>query len=377
MALALFQDCRQDKINIKKNMKGYVISGIQQIGIGVVDLQNAWKWYISNFGMDCRIFEDEAEAKLMLPFTGGKTRKRHAVLAINLQSGGGFEIWHHKTAEPAHKTETIMLGDLGILGCKMKVRNIENAYTFLKNNGAKIVSEPTEDPSGKKSFFVRDPFGNLFQMVERDYWFMDEKKETGGSYGAIVGVTDIEKARKVYSGILGYDEVVYDKTGNFADLATLPGGGSELRRVLLRASTPFTGPFSNIFGQSEIELISNPLKPGNKIFEGRYWGDPGFIHLCFDIRGMDELKEHCLKTGFPFMVDSKKSHEGNSFDMGEAAGHFSYIEDPDGTLIEFVETHRVPILKKFGWYLDLRKRDPHKSLPDWILKTLRFSRVKL
>ena len=32
--------------------------------------------------------------------------------------------------------------------------------------------------------------------------------------------------------------------------------------------------------------------------------------------------------------------------MGEAAGHFSYIQDPDGTLIEFVETHKVPILKK-------------------------------
>ena len=61
----------------------------------------------------------------------------------------------------------------------------------------------------------------------------------------------------------------------------------------------------------------------------------------------------------------------------EAAGHFAYIEDPDGALIEFVETHKVPILKKLGWYLDLRKRDPKKSLPDWILKTLRFSKVKV
>lgn len=71
-----------------------------------------------------------------------------------------------------------------------------------------------------------------------------------------------------------------------------------------------------------------------------------------------------------------KSHEGNSFDMGDAAGHFSYIEDPDGTLIEFVETHKLPILKKIGWYLDLRKRNPHKALPSWMLKTLKYSRVK-
>ena len=94
------------------------------------------------------------------------------------------------------------------------------------------------------------------------------------------------------------------------------------------------------------------------------------------MRGMDELKSYCESKGYPFTVDSKKAHEGNSFDMGEAAGHFSYIEDPDGTLIEFVETHKVPLLKKLGWYLDLRQRDPQKSLPDWMLGMMRFSRVK-
>jgi hypothetical protein len=94
------------------------------------------------------------------------------------------------------------------------------------------------------------------------------------------------------------------------------------------------------------------------------------------MNGIDNLRSFCENKGFPFTVDTKKSQEGNSFDMGEAAGYFAYIQDPDGTLIEFVETHKVPILKKIGWYLDLRKRDPNKSLPEWILKTLRFSRVK-
>ena len=30
---------------------------------------------------------------------------------------------------------------------------------------------------------------------------------------------------------------------------------------------------------------------------------------------------------------------------------FAYVEDPDGTWMELVETHKPPILKKFGWYL--------------------------
>jgi hypothetical protein len=129
-------------------------------------------------------------------------------------------------------------------------------------------------------------------------------------------------------------------------------------------------------GSSEIELVKVEGREPRKIFEGRFWGDLGFIHLCYDINGMEKLNAACAKRGFPFTVDSFANDDGNSFDMGEAAGHFSYIEDPDGTLIEFVETHKVPILKKLGFYLNMRKRNPNKHLPNWVLKTLRLSRVK-
>jgi catechol 2,3-dioxygenase-like lactoylglutathione lyase family enzyme len=352
----------------------YVISGIQQIGIGVLNLKEAWKWYNDQFGMDCRIFEDEAEAKLMLPYTGGQPRSRHAILALNLQSGGGFEIWQYKGRDPVGKKEEIRVGDLGIVACKMKVKNIHETIQLYRKNGIKVPETPSKDPNGKLNFFIKDPYNNLFQLVEADDWFRNEKKGTGGSYGAIIGVSDIEKSRVVYSDILGYDEVVYDKTGIFTDIASIPGGDNLCRRVLLQRSKPFSGPFSKVFGKSMIELIKTDC-PGKRIYENRFWGDPGFIHICYDMRGIDELRKTCKMKGFPFTVDSQNS-QGNSFDMGEAAGHFSYIEDPDGTLIEFVETHKVPILKKFGLYLNLRKRDPHKSLPDWILNSLKFSRAK-
>jgi len=357
-------------------MKQYNLGGIQQVGVGVKDLKKAWEWYIRMFGMDCRIFEEEAEAKLMLPFTGGKPQKRHAVLALNLQSGGGFEVWQHKGREPKEISEEIRIGDLGILICKMKVKSIETAYLFFRQSGTELLGEPSMDPSGNKTFFLKDPFGNIFQMIEGNSWFMDEKKICGGSYGVILGVSDIERSKSVYSDILGYDEVIYDSTGVFPDLSGLPGGSNEFRRVLLKRSEPFSGFFSKIFGQSVLELVSSVSAPGKRIFKDRFWGDPGFIHLCYDMWGMDELKKYCSKAGFPFLVDSKESHQGNSFDMGEAAGHFAYIEDPDGILIEFVETHKIPVFKKLGWYVDLRKRDSYKPLPLWMLRTLKFSRVR-
>ena len=41
---------------------------------------------------------------------------------------------------------------------------------------------------------------------------------------------------------------------------------------------------------------------------------------------------------------SKQQSDAESFTMGDAGGHFTYIEDPDGYLIEFVETHKIPII---------------------------------
>lgn len=357
-------------------MKGYLISGIQQIGVGVKDLNTAWNWYIKVFGMDCLIFEEEAEAKLMLPYTGGKPRSRHAVLAMNLQSGGGFEVWQYKGREPLPRDRETKLGDYGIFACKMKVRDVSASYRHFISAGVECLGEPAPDPAGNVSFFVKDPFGNLFQIVRATDWLMNLRNISGGAYGAIIGVSDIGKAMKIYSDVLGYDRIVYDKTGNFDDLSSVPGGKGRFRRLLLAPSKPFHGGFNPLFGQSLIELVEAMDKTATKIFEGRYWGDLGFIHLCYDISGMDKLRNYCLETGCPFRVDSQRSHEGNSFDMGEAAGHFAYIEDPDGTLIEFVETHKVPIIKKLGWYLDLKKRNPNKALPGWMIKSLRFSRVK-
>jgi len=357
-------------------MRRYVISGIQQMGVGVKNLHEAWSWYRKYFGMDVPIFEEEAEARLMLPYTGGKARSRHAVFAMNLQSGGGFEIWQYKGRKPKEAGKEILAGDLGIYACKMKVKNIDDALKHFKEIGAPIMGEPILDPFGLKTFFIKDPYNNVFQFVQANDWFLNEKKVNGGSYGAVIGVSDIDKAMKVYSDILGYDKVVYDKSGIFEDLQYLPGGKGNFRRVLLSRQKPFNGPFRRLFGDSVIELICTEDRLPHKIFKDRYWGDPGFIHLCYDISGMDMLKEKCEECGFAFTVDSKASHDVNGFDMGEAAGHFSYIEDPDGTLIEFVETLKVPISKKLGWYINLEKRPPEKLMPNWILKALRFSRVK-
>ncbi|MBA7555125.1 hypothetical protein ES705_47778 [subsurface metagenome] len=165
--------------------------------------------------------------------------------------------------------------------------------------------------------------------------------------------------------------MIYDEANVFKDFVALPGGDKKIRRVLLRHSQPRLGAFSLLFGTSQIELVQVLDREPKKIYQNRYWGDLGFIHICYDIRGIAVLREECKACGCPFTVDT-----GDTFDMGEAAGAFSYTEDPDGTLIEFVETHRVPIIKKLGIYLSLRKRNQKKALPNWMVNALSLNKAR-
>lgn len=352
-------------------MKLPIISGIQQVGIGVANAEEAWAWYRKHFDMNIPIFQDKATASLMTRYTNDIAEDRFAILAINGQGGGGFEIWQYTSKVPQSPKTQLSLGDTGVYVIKMKSRNIEKSYSHFENTGISTLGGLQKDPDGRKHFFVNDPYNNTFQIIEGDTWLKKNKSHSGGVFGCVIGVSDMDKALPLYQSVLGYKQVTYDQTSVFSDFSGLPGDNKKYRRVLLKSNPKRCGAFSRLLGDTELELVQIIDEKPNKIFENRYWGDLGFIHVCFDVHGMEQLGALCEEHNFPFTVDSS-----NSFDMGKAAGHFTYCEDPDGTLIEFVETHKLPIMEKWGWFLDLQKRNPTKPLPDWLFTLLGLAKVK-
>ncbi|MAE08729.1 MAG: glyoxalase [Bacteroidetes bacterium] len=347
----------------------YIVAGIQQLGIGVSNLKEARDWYQKILGYDVIIFDEAAEANLMSRYTDNQIQTRHAVLTYNMKGGGGFEVWQNTSRTPEAPSFEIQLGDLGIFIGKIKAPDIHRAFKQFQKSKVNIISEINNSPEGKPHFFIKDPYNNIFEIEQGTDWLLKQPKVTGGNSGVIIGVSDMDRSIKLYSQILGYETVVYDQEKIFNDLTSLPGGNEKYRRVLLKHENKRIGPFSPMLGDSTIELIQAVDHKVRKIYEDRLWGDLGYIHLCFDIIGMHDLKTECEAAGYNFTVDSAVG-----FDMGEAAGHFSYIEDPDGTLIEFVETHKIPIIKKIGWYLNITKRKQKKPLPMWFFKILGASR---
>ena len=347
-------------------MDSFLISGIQQIGVGTTDFRKSWNWYIEMFGIDVKILEDDTVAERMLPYTGGVPQQRHACSAVNIQGGGGFEIWQYSKRKPEPCPFKIAAGDLGVFAAKLNCRDVK---AFHKQISAKWqdCTIPETLPDGTPCFYVKDLFGNVFQIVENKKVFIDQGKLTGGMAGAVIGVTDMDKSVKFYSEVLGYNILISDTTGPFSTNNPMPEADKQYRRVILKAPER-KGAFAELFGDSTIELVQALERSPRKIYEGRYWGDPGFIQVCFDVTNMKALGEFCASKGHPFTVDS--CPDGERFDMGDASGHFTYIEDPDGTLIEFVEAHKVSIVKKLGLAIDMSRRDPEKPLPKLLFRLM-------
>lgn len=349
-----------------------MINGIQQIGIGVENVEAAWDWYRKHFGFDIPVFDDEAEAPLMVQYTGGESQMRRAILAMNLNGGGGMEIWQFKSRKPSHATKAFSMKQTGILATKVKCRNVAQGKKFLEGKGVKA-SDINNDPNGQACFTVLDPYGNAFIVSESNDWYRDNGDGLfGGIEGVVVGVTDLKASQKFYTNVLQLSNEVFHHNGAQVDLGALPDGAGEFDRVRLSPGQRHTGAFSAIFGNFYIDLISvNDGATEEHRFKDRFWGDPGFIHLCFDVNKMNGIKERAEKFGHPFTVDS-----GESFSMGQAAGRFAYVEDPDGTLIEMVETDKITVSKKLGWYLTLKEKQKSKPLPHWMVKLLSLNRVK-
>ncbi len=344
------------------------ISGIQQVGIGCVNSPETFKWLRKAFGVNVQIFDDEAPAPLMTPYTGGEVHKRRAILAMNMNGGGGAEIWQFTSRTPS-KGPSIQIGDLGINAVKFKSTDPKLAIEDSKSKGIKV-SNLGVDPKGEANYLLSDLAGNLYQVVKDSSWFKSANFMQGGACGALIGVSNIDNSIAFYQNGLGINAIVYDVSGTFDDLGE-ENKGKQFRRALLKFSNPFTAPFSKLLGDVQIELIQALDRIPTKTFENRFWGDLGFIHLCFDVPDLNRLKINLEKFKYKLTVDS-----GDTFDMGESGGRFAYVEDPDGTLIEMVETHKVPILKKLNWYLNLKKRGQHKPLPNWMVGLMGLNKVK-
>lgn len=357
-----------------------MITGIQQVGIGVFNISEAWRWYRENFGMDIPMVDAPGTVELITKYTGNKPHDFHNIVALNMQGGGGFDIWQYMSRKPENIKFQVKLGDLGVFATKIKAKTLKSSYLKFRLDDKDLVSYSVQKcPENKEHFFVTDPDNNHFQIIENEDVFKDTDSLTGGVMGAIIGVSDMEKSLGFYEKVLGYNKIIYNKEGIFRDFSSLPGGENKFKRVLLTHSKKRKGGFSEFLGASEIELLQVLDREPIKIYENRFLGDIGLFDISFAVQNMEAIKNHCKTLNYSFTVDSLLrvyENPGVYLSMPELTEHFAYIEDPDGNLIRFIETYNLEISEKLGWKINMKKRNPENPIPKWQLKMLAWNRFK-
>ncbi len=346
------------------------IYGIQQVGLGVADIYEAYEWYARYFHVDLCVFDDASEAVDMAQYMGGLPRSKRAILAMSDQGGAGYELWQ-ATSRPGKAIADTGIQRLGIQRVTLKCRDVNKLSHAIASTYPTSPAIAVVDPLGRSAILTRDPYGNHVCYQECDDWLWKYGRNQGGIYSVSIGVSDINLSIAYYANLLGYDQVLLDETKRWNDLTSLVGGDHELRRVILTHSAERSGGFSHLLGRSEIELIECREGAAHS-YEDRYWGDPGYMHICFDVADMACISRACDDLDRSLTVKSDPD-----FLMGDAAGHWGYAEDPDGTLIEFVQTLKVTLLPALGWKISLHDRPVGKPLPRWMVAALRCKRRKV
>lgn len=343
------------------------IHGIQHIGVAVSDMNRTLPLYRKWFGMNIPFFDSVQAAPLMTVYTKNEVITKRASMVMSLRGGSAMEVIEPTSFKAQPLPTDFELGDIGIFAVQMRMQKPQLAYDHFDSSQRR--SELISDPLGQARFLIQDPDGLYFWARQDQQVYKETAAFLGGVAGLSIGVSDIERSKSFYA-LLGFDQILYEGSGVYPDLIGFPGGEHEVQRVVLSTRHAAEGPFGALIGYTQIELICTPNRKGQKIFRGRIWGDTGFVHLGLDVCDMTSLQGKLIANNIAIDCDSNEA-----LSMGKTQVHCAYISDPDGVLIELIEVFKIPLIEKWGIFLNVHGKRSGKHLPKWLIGLLRFSRI--
>lgn len=123
-----------------------MINGIEHIAICAKDTDALCKWYVETFNFS-------------VVFDNGE-----GVYFIRANDGTVFEIMKFKSGVQPWDTSAIGLRHIALSVSK---DDFDYEVNKIKNMGLKIEADVSEAPNGVKTFFFRDPEGNLLHFIYR------------------------------------------------------------------------------------------------------------------------------------------------------------------------------------------------------------------
>jgi catechol 2,3-dioxygenase-like lactoylglutathione lyase family enzyme len=143
-----------------------------------------------------------------------------------------------------------------------------------------------------------------------------------------VGVADADEAIEFYGRHVGFDRILFDRTGELPGLETLPGRTPTARVAMLESSN------ATPVGPGRVKLVQvldgeGPPPPP----AGQAWGEVGVCEICLHVRGVQDVHDRLVAAGSASLM------EPTSADVppNSIALDIAYVADPWGTKLELIE----------------------------------------
>ncbi|SHK24266.1 VOC family protein [Paramaledivibacter caminithermalis] len=142
------------------------IRSVSHVGLTVSDFEKSVKWYYEMFGFKLiseKIINKEQAEELYELYRLKNTAVRLGFLRS--PKGGIIEIFEFSSCLPSKHPVWNRPGPTHIA---LDVKNLKGWYNTLKNKGVEFFSEP-QTTSGSDWVFLKDPDGNLIELIDLKY----------------------------------------------------------------------------------------------------------------------------------------------------------------------------------------------------------------
>lgn len=317
-----------------------MINSLQHVGQGVWDVDVTYEFYRKYFGYKFKL-NDLTVADHDMAQVIGSVETIRVLMALNVRGGGVLELVEHKSSPIQPRFDDGGYGNYGILEVGYGVRSIEDVVADFQQRGMQM-----RTPVGEISLmgggcwryaYLQDPDGLMLQLVEdlQPGRPQHSKPQVLGVVHVGVGVSNLERSKKFYESVLGFDQLLYEFQSHLPEMDQVIGKSLPMKLAILKRSAPVCQPVS-LLPAGTIKLFEMPGQQGKHIYEGRRWGDIGCMELAMDVTNLEEVVADMKAHGVAIDVPPVE------IDMGSGSkGLVAYIRDPDGTIIEFTEVKTV------------------------------------
>lgn len=150
-----------------------------------------------------------------------------------------------------------------------------------------------------------------------------------------IGVSDMDASVRFYAE-LGFTDIAFDYTGPLGGIEAITGhDATQARVVYLRSSQP------SVLGRSGIKLVQITNRPQPPLPDGFAYGEPGICEVCIHVKSYEQFHERLVAAGHTVLMEPNDQ----ILEPYDTHCGLSYIEDPDGAKIEFIEWRSL----ESGW----------------------------